>query len=78
MGADGMGWAEKNEISNGLVFLSPTRAPDGPSWAEKNESMGYLIIFWPSPPWAGLKLGSSAHALAREGRLVGAHGLTSR
>ena len=41
------------------------RAPDGSGWAEQNEPMGKFIFYQPSPPWAGPKFASPAHALTR-------------
>ncbi len=51
------------------------RAPDGLGWAEKNKPTGFFIFYWPSPPWAGPRIGSPAQALASGNQPMGAHGL---
>jgi len=53
-----------------------SRAPDGLGWAglgwaEKNKPMGCFIFYWPSPPWAGPRIGSPAQALASGNQPMG-------
>jgi len=73
---------ELADDSHPLIFIRldeerSCRAPDGPGWAGKSQPTGRFVFYQPSPPWAGPKFSSPAHALGHTGQPMGAHGLAS-